>query len=136
MQTPRDILADLWILAGGDAAALEAITLTADEPPLPSSFRVAAAAQTSIAASGLAAAELPVLTIEDWRGTAQALACGAWAERQPPAVRPARARSVAGDRRSRCRPHARRAWRRRDAGVRSGFAGDPLAHHRHRPRQA
>src|SRR5438874_821506 len=31
---------------------------TADEPQLPSSFRVAAAAQTSVAAAGLAAAEI------------------------------------------------------------------------------
>src|SRR3954470_7419440 len=58
MQTPRDILTDLWILAGGDMFALGAVTLTGGEPQLPSSFRVAAAAQTSIAASGLAAAEI------------------------------------------------------------------------------
>ena len=58
MQTPREILADLWTLAGGDIAALEAVTLTGDEPQLPSSFRVAAAAQASIAAAGLAAAQL------------------------------------------------------------------------------
>src|SRR6195952_5789332 len=58
MQTPRDILADLWTSAGGDAAALDAVTLTGDEPQLPSSFRVAAAAQASIAAAGLAAAHI------------------------------------------------------------------------------
>jgi len=58
MQKPRDILRDLWTLAGGDASALETITLTGDEPQLPSSFRVAAAAQVSIAASGLAAAAI------------------------------------------------------------------------------
>ena len=56
MQTPREILENLWSLAGGDAAAVDAVTLTGDEPQLPSSFRVAAAAQTSIAAAGLAAA--------------------------------------------------------------------------------
>src|ERR1700744_343245 len=56
MQTPREILADLWTLAGGEPAALEAVTLTGEEPQLPSSFRVAAAAQTSIAAAALAAA--------------------------------------------------------------------------------
>jgi crotonobetainyl-CoA:carnitine CoA-transferase CaiB-like acyl-CoA transferase len=58
MQTPREILADLWTLAGGDAAGLDAITLTGEEPQLPSSFRVAAAAQASIAAAGLAAAQI------------------------------------------------------------------------------
>ncbi|TKW79658.1 MAG: CoA transferase, partial [Bradyrhizobium icense] len=58
MQTPREILADVWKSAGGDAAALDAVTLSGNEPQLPSSFRVAAAAQVSIAASGLAAAEI------------------------------------------------------------------------------
>jgi len=58
MQTPREILSDLWTLAGGDPAALDAVTLTGEEPQLPSSFRVAAAAQASIAAAGLAAAEI------------------------------------------------------------------------------
>jgi crotonobetainyl-CoA:carnitine CoA-transferase CaiB-like acyl-CoA transferase len=58
MQTPREILADLWTLAGGDPAALDAVTLTGEEPQLPSSFRVAAAAQAGIAAAGLAAAEI------------------------------------------------------------------------------
>src|SRR5215470_95682 len=58
MQSPREILSDVWTSVGGDAAALDAVTLTGDEPQLPSSFRVAAAAQVSIAASGLAAAEI------------------------------------------------------------------------------
>src|ERR1700730_11553306 len=58
MQTPREILADLWTLAGADLSALEAVSLTGEEPQLPSSFRVAAAAQASIAASGLAAAHI------------------------------------------------------------------------------
>jgi len=58
MQTPRDILSDLWTLVGGDQAALSAVTLTGDEPQLPSSFRVGAAAQASIAAAGLAAVHL------------------------------------------------------------------------------
>jgi crotonobetainyl-CoA:carnitine CoA-transferase CaiB-like acyl-CoA transferase len=58
MQTPREILADLWTSAGGDRAALDAVTLTGEEPQLPSSFRVAAAAQASIAAAGLAAAQI------------------------------------------------------------------------------
>jgi crotonobetainyl-CoA:carnitine CoA-transferase CaiB-like acyl-CoA transferase len=58
MQSPKQILADLWTLAGGEPAALQAVTLTGEEPQLPSSFRVAAAAQTSIAAAGLAAAHV------------------------------------------------------------------------------
>ncbi|HLZ02457.1 MAG TPA: CoA transferase [Bradyrhizobium sp.] len=58
MQSPRDILAALWHLAGGDPSALDAVTLTGAEPVLPSSFRVAAAAQASIAASALAAVEI------------------------------------------------------------------------------
>jgi crotonobetainyl-CoA:carnitine CoA-transferase CaiB-like acyl-CoA transferase len=58
MQTPREILSDLWRLAGGDPSALDMVGLTSEEPQLPSSFRVAAAAQASIAAAGLAAAEI------------------------------------------------------------------------------
>src|SRR6478609_6918615 len=50
MQMPREILADLWTSAGGDPAALDTVTLTGQEPQLPSSFRVAAA--------GLAAAQV------------------------------------------------------------------------------
>ena len=62
MQSPRksplEILSDTWTSIGGDAAALDALTLTGDEPQLPSSFRVAVAAQVSVAATGLAAAEI------------------------------------------------------------------------------
>ena len=58
IKTPREILSDVWTSVGGEAAALEAVKLTGDEPQLPSSFRVAAAAQTSVAATGLAAAEI------------------------------------------------------------------------------
>ena len=58
MQTPREILGDIWTSAGGEASALDAVTLTGQERQLPSSFRVAAAAQASIAASGLAAAQI------------------------------------------------------------------------------
>src|SRR6201996_8672305 len=57
-QAPKQILADLWNAAGGDPAALDDVTLTGDEPQLPSSFRVAASAQASIAAAGLAAAQI------------------------------------------------------------------------------
>ena len=56
--TPREILTDLWLRAGGAPAELAAAKLTGEEPLLPSSFRVAAAAQASIAASGLAAADI------------------------------------------------------------------------------
>src|SRR5437762_1468952 len=58
MQTPREILAGLWTSAGGDPGALEAVTLTGEEPQLPSSFRVAAAAQIVIAAAAMAAAQI------------------------------------------------------------------------------
>jgi crotonobetainyl-CoA:carnitine CoA-transferase CaiB-like acyl-CoA transferase len=58
MQSPREILSDIWTSVGGEASALDALTLTGDEPQLPSSFRVAAAAQVSVAATGLAAAEI------------------------------------------------------------------------------
>jgi crotonobetainyl-CoA:carnitine CoA-transferase CaiB-like acyl-CoA transferase len=58
MQSPRAILSDIWTSVGGDLSALDAVTLTGEEPQLPSSFRVAAAAQASIAAAALAAAEI------------------------------------------------------------------------------
>src|ERR1700687_5441776 len=70
MQSPSEILADLWILAGGDPSALDAVTLTGEEPQLPSSFRVAAAAQTSVAAAGLAAAEIWKLRSGESQGVA------------------------------------------------------------------
>jgi crotonobetainyl-CoA:carnitine CoA-transferase CaiB-like acyl-CoA transferase len=58
MKMPRDILAELWTQAGGELPALETVTLTGREPLLPSSFRVGAAAQASIAAAALAAAHI------------------------------------------------------------------------------
>ena len=58
MQSPSDILKDIWTSAGGDAAALARVRLTGEEPQIPSSFRVAVAGQTTIAAAGLAAAEI------------------------------------------------------------------------------
>jgi crotonobetainyl-CoA:carnitine CoA-transferase CaiB-like acyl-CoA transferase len=58
MQSPADILRDLWTSIGGDKAALERVRLTGEEPQIPSSFRVAVAGQTTIAAAGLAAAEI------------------------------------------------------------------------------
>src|SRR5262245_16986138 len=51
-------LSKLWREFGHDPAALEAIELTGADPVLPSSFAVGAAAQASIAAAALAAAEL------------------------------------------------------------------------------
>ncbi len=70
-RTPRDHLAKLWELAGGDATALKSVVLTGADPVLPSSFRVGTAAQVSIAAAALAAAEL-------WKergGDAQSVSC-------------------------------------------------------------
>jgi crotonobetainyl-CoA:carnitine CoA-transferase CaiB-like acyl-CoA transferase len=58
MQSPREILSEIWTSTGGDLSALEAVKLTGEEPQLPSSFRVAAAAQAGIAATGLAAAQI------------------------------------------------------------------------------
>src|ERR1700686_3863219 len=58
MQSPHKILSDLWALGGGELSGLEAVVLTGEEPQLPSSFRVAAAAQAGIAAAGLAAAQI------------------------------------------------------------------------------
>lgn len=58
MITPADILADLWTQAGLPAAALGRADLTGAEPALPSSFRIGACAQASVAAATLAAAML------------------------------------------------------------------------------
>ena len=55
---PKDALAALWSLARQPADALDAVTLTGGEPALPSSFAVGTAAQASVAAAALAAAEL------------------------------------------------------------------------------
>lgn len=58
MQSPIEILKGIWASAGGDVAALARVHLTGDEPQIPSSFRVAVAGQTTIAAAGLAAADI------------------------------------------------------------------------------
>ena len=55
---PLQILAELWAQGGGAPEALHDVVLTGREPALPSSFRVGSLAQTTIAAAGLAAAEL------------------------------------------------------------------------------
>src|SRR6266487_3412839 len=51
-------LAALWRSAGQPDAALGAVDLTGAEPALPSTFAVGTAAQSTIAASALAASEL------------------------------------------------------------------------------
>ena len=51
-------LQELWVTAGGRPAALDAVHLSGADPVLPSSFRVGTLAQASIAAAGLAAAEI------------------------------------------------------------------------------
>ncbi|MGA8652885.1 MAG: CoA transferase, partial [Xanthobacteraceae bacterium] len=56
--SPAEVVASLWRLGGADAAALEHLHLSGSDPVLPSSFRIGTAAQASIAAIGLAAAEL------------------------------------------------------------------------------
>ncbi|MGX4805900.1 CoA transferase [Bradyrhizobium guangdongense] len=58
MQSPADVLKGIWTSAGGDLTALERVRLTGEEPQIPSSFRVAVAGQATIAAAGLAAAEI------------------------------------------------------------------------------
>lgn len=57
-KTPSEVLAALWSGVGGDPAALADVDLTGADPALPSSFRVGTLAQATIAAAGLAAAEI------------------------------------------------------------------------------
>jgi crotonobetainyl-CoA:carnitine CoA-transferase CaiB-like acyl-CoA transferase len=54
----KNVLAGLWRSAGFDAAALRSIQFTGGEPVLPSSFAVGTAAQATIGAAALAAAEI------------------------------------------------------------------------------
>jgi crotonobetainyl-CoA:carnitine CoA-transferase CaiB-like acyl-CoA transferase len=54
----KDALAALWRHAGQPDAALETIDLAGAEPVLPSTFAVGTVAQTTVAASALAASEL------------------------------------------------------------------------------
>ena len=56
--SPAEVVADLWRRLAGDAAALDHLRLSGSDPALPSSFRIGTAAQASIAAVGLAAAEM------------------------------------------------------------------------------
>src|SRR3954468_12377538 len=55
---PNQALAGLWQHAGQDIAALDTAELTGTEPVLPSTFAIGTAAQASIAAAALAAAEV------------------------------------------------------------------------------
>ncbi|MFM0593857.1 CoA transferase [Paraburkholderia dilworthii] len=55
--TPELALKQIWTLAGCDPTALHAVTLSGDDPGLPSVFRVGSLASATIAATGLAAAE-------------------------------------------------------------------------------
>jgi hypothetical protein len=58
MPSSTDVLKNLWAVAGGDPLALNAIKLTGEGPLLPSSFAIDQAGQVTIAAAGLAAAEI------------------------------------------------------------------------------
>ena len=69
--SPSQVLAGLWLASGGDPLALDRVELTGEDPALPSSFRVGAAAQTTIAAAALAAAEVWKLRT----GRTQTVAC-------------------------------------------------------------
>lgn len=57
-ESVADILGSLWRTAGLPPRVLSSVQLTGDEPILPSTFRVDAAAQATIAASAAAAAEI------------------------------------------------------------------------------
>src|SRR5262245_4615294 len=58
MTSPEIALAQLWRWAGCEPFALERARFHGGDPVLPGMFQIATAAQASIAASGLAAAEL------------------------------------------------------------------------------
>jgi crotonobetainyl-CoA:carnitine CoA-transferase CaiB-like acyl-CoA transferase len=72
MPKTKAMLRELWAMGGGDPDMLEEAWLTGEGPGLPSSFHVGAAAQASIMAAGLAAAQMqrmrggkwPVLTVD------------------------------------------------------------------------
>jgi crotonobetainyl-CoA:carnitine CoA-transferase CaiB-like acyl-CoA transferase len=55
--TPHPALDHLWTAAGCDVAALDAVSLTGEDPGLPSLYRVGTLATATIAATGLAASE-------------------------------------------------------------------------------
>src|SRR2546427_843524 len=79
------VLAELWRWAGEDPAALDSTRLTGGDPVLPSNFKIATAATASIAAAGLAAAELWRLRGgRRQRGAGRARAAAAAFRREPP----------------------------------------------------
>lgn len=59
--TPAEALAHLWAVLGQPADALSRVMLTDAEPALPSSFAVGTLAQSTIAATALAAAQVDTL---------------------------------------------------------------------------
>ncbi|HEY5726163.1 MAG TPA: CoA transferase, partial [Methylomirabilota bacterium] len=61
MTTPAIALAQVWRWAGCPPFALERVRFTGGDPILPGVFQVGTASMTSIAAAGLAAAELAQL---------------------------------------------------------------------------
>jgi len=58
LESPREVLGALWRLSGLSPDALGPVELPGEEPALPSSFRIGAAAQSAIAAVATAAAAL------------------------------------------------------------------------------
>ncbi len=70
---PTEAVAALWTHAAMPMAALQDLTLTGDDPVLPSSFAVGTAAQASIALSTLAAAALWQLRTGRRQGVAVAM---------------------------------------------------------------
>jgi len=58
MTTPVEALTQLWTAAGCTSAALDRATLTGSDPMLPTGIKIGTAATATIAATGLAAAEL------------------------------------------------------------------------------
>ena len=80
---PQDVLAQLWSLTDLPRQVLGQVSLTGDDPVLPSSFYVGTAAQTSIAAAALAACELGHLRGQPRQHVAvdmahAALECSGW----------------------------------------------------------
>src|SRR5690606_41676778 len=58
LPSAKTIVDGLWSLAGLDTTATERLALDGHDPVMPSSFPIGLAAQSSMAASALAAAEL------------------------------------------------------------------------------
>ena len=58
MSNSRDALSQIWQAADGDPAALGRVSLSGDDPALPSSYKVGTVAQATLAASALAASEV------------------------------------------------------------------------------